>query len=151
MHEIETHRLYSGGEWKPAADGAEFEVHEPYSGKLMARVASGGQADAVAAIEAAEAAFPAWAALSPTARAALFLKAAALYRERSDEIADILSRETGSTISFALFQQTLVVENLEAAAGWVHQPKGETFPSDVEGRLSMSIRRPLGVVACFTP
>ncbi|MFA6124538.1 MAG: aldehyde dehydrogenase family protein [Sphingomonas sp.] len=151
MREIETHRLYSGGEWKDAADGATFDVHEPYSGKLMARIASGGQADATAAIDAAQAAFPAWAAMAPTKRAALFLRAAALYRERSGEIADILSRETGSTISFARFQQTLVVENLEAAAGWVHQPKGETFPTDVEGRLSMSIRRPLGVVACFTP
>ena len=152
MHGIELTASYSaGGEWKPAADSAEFEVHEPYSGKLMSRVASAGAADATAAIDAAQAAFPAWAALSPSKRAALFLKAAALYRERSDEIADILSRETGSTISFARFQQTLVVEDLEAAAGWVHQPKGEIFPSDVDGRLSISIRRPLGVVACFTP
>ncbi|WAC48220.1 aldehyde dehydrogenase family protein [Asticcacaulis sp. SL142] len=151
MTDIKTYSYYAGGEWKGASGDKTFDVIEPYSGKLMSRVADCGGDETRAAIEAAHKAFPDWAAMAPTARAALFLKAAALYRSRMDEIADILSRETGSTISFARFQQTLVVENLEAAAAWVHHPRGETFPSDVPGRFSFSIRRPLGVVACFTP
>ncbi len=151
MSKIETHKQYSGGQWKAAADGASFDVSEPYTGKVMARVANCGEDDARLAIDAAQEAFPAWAAMPPSAKAALFLKAAAIYRSRMDDIADILSRETGSTISFARFQQTLVVENLEAAAAWVHHPHGENFPSDVPGRFSFSVRRPLGVVACFTP
>ncbi|MFN6981070.1 MAG: aldehyde dehydrogenase family protein [Brevundimonas sp.] len=151
MSKIDTHGAHIAGQWTAAHSGATFEVREPYSGALMAQVADCGGDEAEAAIKAAHEAFPAWAAMAPTARAALFLKAAEIYRRRTDEIADILSRETGSTISFARFQQTLVVENLEAAAAWVHHPRGETFPSDVPGRFSFSIRRPLGVVACFTP
>ncbi|MEX2693011.1 aldehyde dehydrogenase family protein [Rhizobium mongolense] len=151
MSDTETHDYLAGGTWKKASGDATFDVLEPYSGKLMSRVASCGGDEARDAIEAAQQAFPAWAAMTASDKAALFLKAAAIYRSRTDEIADILSRETGSTISFARFQQGLVVQNLEAAAGWVHNPRGETFPSDVPGRFSFSIRRPLGVVACFTP
>lgn len=151
MNDIQRHDYFSGGTWKKASGNATFDVLEPYSGKLMSSVAACGRDETRIAIEAAQQAFPIWAAMAPGEKAALFLKAAAIYRSRSEEIADILSRETGSTISFARFQQTLVVQNLEAAAGWVYNPKGETFPSDVDGRFSFSVRRPLGVVACFTP
>ncbi|MCS3747906.1 acyl-CoA reductase-like NAD-dependent aldehyde dehydrogenase [Xanthomonas arboricola] len=151
MSTIQDHGYFSGGQWKQSSGNTSFDVFEPYSGKLMSHVANCGAEEANTAIEAAQQAFPAWAAMPPAKKAALFLKAAAIYRQRSEEIADILSRETGSTISFARFQQSLVVQNLEAAAGWIYNPKGETFPSDVTGRLSFSIRRPLGVIACFTP
>jgi acyl-CoA reductase-like NAD-dependent aldehyde dehydrogenase len=142
---------YIGGAWVPAADGATFEALEPYSRAPFARVAAGGPAEARAAVAAAARAFPAWAATSPAERAGLFFKAAAIVRRRAPEIADMLARETGSTISFASFQQHLVALSLEAAAGWVYQPRGEVFPSDVPGTHSFSIRRPLGVVASFTP
>ena len=59
--------------------------------------------------------------------------------------------ETGSTISFATFQQDLVAATIEQAAGWVYLPKGEVLASNVPGLHSIGVRRPLGVVACFTP
>ncbi|WP_176594238.1 aldehyde dehydrogenase family protein [Sphingobium sp. EM0848] len=149
--DVTTYQYYAGGEWRDAADGATFDVLEPYSRKLMHRIPACGPVETRGAIEAAAKAFPVWSAMTPAAKAALFFKAAAIVRSRMNEIADLLSRETGSTISFSAFQQHLVVESLEAAAGWVYHPRGEVFPTNMPGRHSFSVRRPLGVVASFTP
>ena len=77
-----------------------FEVHEPHSGKLFARVAAGSRADGRAAVDAAAKAFPAWAETTPADKARLFLKAAEIVKRRRSEIAEVLARETGSTVSF---------------------------------------------------
>jgi acyl-CoA reductase-like NAD-dependent aldehyde dehydrogenase len=60
------------------------------------------------AIEAADNAIPAWAAMPAVEKAKLFLRAAENVRRRRDEIAEILARETGSTIPFSTFQHGLV-------------------------------------------
>ncbi len=151
MTEVRTYKYFSNGEWLEPQSGAQFDVVEPYTQNLMARVPAGGPVEVRAAIEAAHRAFPAWADTSPGERAKLFFKAAEIVRRRRTEIADILARETGSTIFFATFQQDLVIESLEQAAGWVYHPRGEVFPSNVPGSHSISVRRPLGVVASFTP
>jgi acyl-CoA reductase-like NAD-dependent aldehyde dehydrogenase len=62
-----------------------------------------------------------------------------------------LAVETGSTISFATFQQDLVAATIEQAAGWMYLPKGEVLESNVPGSHSIGVRRALGVVASFTP
>ena len=151
MAEIPVYNNYIAAGWHPAADERSFDVHEPYSRRPLARVQASTWRDMRAAIEAAHRAFPAWAETSPAERARLFFKAAEIVRRRRAEFADLLARETGSTISFAMFQQELVVQSLEAAAGWVYLPIGEQFPSNIPGSHSFSIRRPLGVVASFTP
>jgi acyl-CoA reductase-like NAD-dependent aldehyde dehydrogenase len=151
MTETPTYKYYAGGKWRDAEGAQRFDDVEPYNGKLFARVAAGGRKEARLAIEAAAAAFPAWALTSPAQRAQLFFKAAEIVRRRRTEIADLLARETGSTIFFATFQQDLVVQTLEQVAGWVYLPKGEVLQSDIPGSHSIGIRRPLGVVASFTP
>jgi benzaldehyde dehydrogenase (NAD) len=60
----------------PARDGATFERRNPLDGTVATRAAAGTVADAIAAVDAARAALPAWAALGPNARRALLLKAA---------------------------------------------------------------------------
>src|ERR1700750_2658320 len=72
--EVKDSRYFAGNQWRNAADNKVFEVHEPYSGKLFARVAAGSRADARAAVDAAANAFPAWADSSPSERAPLFLE-----------------------------------------------------------------------------
>ncbi|HWM06772.1 MAG TPA: aldehyde dehydrogenase family protein, partial [Actinophytocola sp.] len=84
-------------------------------------------------------------------KAALLLKAAEIVKRRSDEIADKLARETGSTLPFSQFQQGLVADTLQQAAGWVYLPKGEVLQSNVPGTHSVGVCRPLGVVVSFTP
>jgi acyl-CoA reductase-like NAD-dependent aldehyde dehydrogenase len=149
--DVKEYSYFAGNQWRKAADNRIFEVYEPYSGKLFARVASASRADARAAVDAAAKAFTAWADSTPAERARLFLKASEIVRRRRTEIAEILARETGSTISFSTFQMDLVAATLQQVAGWVYLPKGEVLETNQPGTHSISLRRPLGVCASFTP
>jgi len=141
----------------PAASGATppgsslFDDFEPYTGNLFARVPDCGLRVAKIAIAAANDAFPAWAGTPPAEKARLFFKAAEIVRRRRGEIAESLARETCSTIPFSTFQQDLVAAALEQAANWVYLPKGEVLQSNLPDTHSIGVRRPLGVVASFTP
>src|SRR5467141_3007032 len=149
--DVKEYGYFAGNQWRQAADDRVFEVHEPYSGDLFARVPAGSRADARIAVDAAAKAFDGWAETTPAEKARLFLKAAEIVRRRRGEIAEVLARETGSTISFATFQQDLVAATLQEAAAWVFLPKGEVLQTNQPGLHSIGVRRPLGVVASFTP
>jgi acyl-CoA reductase-like NAD-dependent aldehyde dehydrogenase len=144
-----TYQWYANGKWRDAP--SLFDDFEPYTGSVYAHAPDCGAEEAKIAIEAANAAFPAWADTPPVEKARLFFKAAEIVRRRRSEIAEILARETGSTIPFSTFQQDLVAATLEQAANWVFQPKGEVLASNQPNTHSIGIRRPLGVVASFTP
>jgi len=146
-----SYQYYAGGQWRDAESKAQFDVLQPYDRAVFARVPAGGRKEAQAAIEAAAAAFPAWSQTTPAERAKLFFKAAEIVKRRRTEIARVLALETGSTISFATFQQDLVAATLEQAAGWVYLPKGQVLETNQPGSHSISVRRALGVVASFTP
>src|SRR5271170_7682776 len=102
--DVKEYGYFAGNHWRKAEGNQVFEVHEPYSGKLFARVAAGTRADGRAAVDAAALAFPGWAETTPAEKARLFLRASEIVKRRRSEIADVLARETGSTISFATFQ-----------------------------------------------
>src|SRR4030081_1906071 len=148
---VTAYKYFAGGEWRSAEGNRLSDVHQPYDQALYARVADGRRAEARIAVDAAAKAFPAWSQTTPAERAKLFFKAAEIVKRRRTEIAQILAQETGSTISFATFQQDLVAATIEQAAGWMYLPKGEVLESNVPGVHSIGVRRPLGVVASFTP
>lgn len=148
---IKEYRYFAGGEWRTAENQKLFDVYRPYDRGLYARVAAGGRPEAKLAVDAAAKAFPSWSQTTPAERARLFFKAAEIVKRRRTEIAEILAIETGSTISFAAFQQDLVAATIEQAAGWMYLPKGEVLETNVPGTHSIGVRRPLGVVASFTP
>src|SRR5712672_1027962 len=145
------YRYFAGGQWRAAENHKLFDVYRPYDRGLFARVAAGGRAEAKLAVDAAAKAFPAWSQTTPAERARLFFKAAEIVKRRRAEIAEILALETGSTISFATFQQDLVAATLQQVAGWVYLPKGEVLETSLPCTHSIGVRRPLGVVASFTP
>lgn len=149
--DVKEYGYFAGNEWRNAVNHEIFEVHEPFSGKIFARVASASRADAHAAVDAAAKAFPSWADSTPAERARLFLRSSDIVRRRRTEIAEILARETGSTISFSTFQMDLVAATLQQVAGWVYLPKGEVLETNQPGTHSIGVRRPLGVCASFTP
>ncbi len=126
---MKTYQYYAGGVWRDAENGRTFDDLEPYSGKIFAKIAAGSRKDMNIALTAAAEAFPAWAATTPAQRAELLFKAAAIIKRRRSEIAEILAKETGSTISFATFQQDLLAGTLEIGAGWAYQIKGEVVAS----------------------
>jgi len=128
-----------------------FEDLDPYTGDVVAQVPAGGAEEARAAVEAAAAAFPAWAESLPAQRQAIFLKAADVLEGRRDEVVDLLARETGCTFGFAMFQMGFVPGLLRQAAAIAYAPVGTVIPSDHPGTLAMGLRRPVGVVAAIAP
>ena len=142
--------LHIGGEWVEASGGKTFEDNDPFTGEVVASVPAGTREDARRAIEAAAAAFPAWSQTPPAARQQIFLKAADILEARSEEIASWLTRETGSTFGFAMFQLHFVPGLFRQAAALPYMPMGEVIPSDT-GAFAMGLRRPAGVVGAISP
>ncbi|MDQ3558000.1 MAG: aldehyde dehydrogenase family protein, partial [Pseudomonadota bacterium] len=91
-------RLYIGGEWRDASDGAEFEVTNPATGELLATVASGTTADAIAAVDAAAAAFDDWAGRKPRERAEILRKAYELIVADKERFARLITLENGKAL-----------------------------------------------------
>ena len=149
--EITEYRLFINGEWSTAEDGELFEDRNPATGELYARVHFGGPGDMQRAIAAADAARAAWGATLASQREAVLLKAANLLEGRIPEIADVLIDEAGSTFGKAMFESGFVVNLLRSAAGECRRIFGETLPADSPGLLSLSIRRPLGVIGGIAP
>jgi acyl-CoA reductase-like NAD-dependent aldehyde dehydrogenase len=128
-----------------------FEDLDPYTGEVVAEVPAGGAEEARQAVEAAAAAFPAWAESLPAERQRVFLKAADVLEGRRDEVVGLLARETGCTFGFAMFQMGFVAGLLRQAAAIAYAPVGTVIPSDHPGTLAMGLRRPVGVVAAIAP
>lgn len=139
------------GKWVDAEDGKTFEDRNPFTDDVFAEVPASTGADARRAIEAAERAFPAWAAIGARSRQALFLNAANILERRTEEIVLILAAETGSAQPFSRFQIQWAVGLLRQAAGYPYLPGGEVVQSDTPGVFAMAVRRPLGVVAGISP
>jgi acyl-CoA reductase-like NAD-dependent aldehyde dehydrogenase len=148
---VKEYRYFAGGQWRSTEGNKLFDVYRPYDRALHARVAAGRKADAQIAVDAAAEAFPAWSQTPPAERARLFFAAAEIVKRRRAEMIEILAQETGSTVSFSTFQQDLISVTIEQAAGWMYLPKGEVLETNLPGTHSIGVRRPLGVVACFTP
>jgi acyl-CoA reductase-like NAD-dependent aldehyde dehydrogenase len=143
-------RQFIGGEWVDPNGGAMFDDLDPFTGEVVARVPAGTREDARRAVEAAAAAFPEWSQTPPAVRQRIFLKAADVLESRSDDVASWLTRETGCTFGFAMFQLQFVPGLFRQAAALGYQPMGEIIPSDT-GAFAMGVRRPLGVVGAIAP
>jgi acyl-CoA reductase-like NAD-dependent aldehyde dehydrogenase len=142
--------LHIGGEWTEASSGETFEDHDPFTGDVVASVPAGTREDARRAIEAAANAFPGWSQTPPAQRQRIFLKAADILESRIEDTASWLTRETGATFGFAMFQLQFVAGLFRQAAALGYQPIGEIIPSDT-GAFAMGIRRPVGVVGAMAP
>jgi acyl-CoA reductase-like NAD-dependent aldehyde dehydrogenase len=113
-------------------------------------VAAATLADADAAVEAAQAAFPAWAALGPGERRARLLKAADALDARRDEFL-AMAGETGAKANWYGFNVMLAANILREAASMTTQIQGSVIPSDVPGSFAMALRQPCGVVLGIAP
>ena len=141
---------FINGKWS-ASGGRTFPVYNPFNDAVVFDVAAGGRAEAEQAVAAAAAAFPAWAALPPMERMRLFMKAADIIDRRLPEIVRTIAIETGGASKYAAFQVRWSSNLMRQAAGWGYMSCGDILPNDTPGRFAMAIRKPLGVVAGFTP
>jgi len=149
--EIRESKQFIGGDWVDAASGDTFDDLDPFTGDVVARVPAGTRADAAKAVDAAAAAFPAWAQSAPAVRQGVFLKAADALESRRDEIVSLLARETGCTFGFGMFQMGFVAGLLRQAAATPYQPIGQVIPSDNPGTFALGVRKPVGVVGAIAP
>ena len=139
------------GERVQAANGAVFERRNPLDGTVATRAPAATIDDARRAVDAAAAAFPAWAAMGPTERRALLMRAAQALEAKGDAFAAAMAAETGASALWAGFNVHLAANGLQEAAAMVTQIAGEIIPSDVPGSLAMGVRQPAGVVLGIAP
>ena len=142
---------FMGGE-RVAASGNRFgDVFDPSTGAVQARVPLASESEVDAVVAAARAAFPAWAATAPPARARILFRFQMLLRDHLDEIARIVSSEHGKTLDDARGSVTRGIEVVEFACGIPQLLKGEHNEGVASGIDSYSFRQPLGVCAGITP
>ena len=142
--------LLIGGKSCPARDGRTFERCNPVTGEVVSRVAAATLEDADAAVAAAQAAFPAWAALAPNERRTRLLAAAELMQARASEFIEAAG-ETGAMANWYGFNVKLAAGMLREAASMTTQINGEVIPSDVPGSFAMALRQPCGVILGIAP
>ena len=130
---------------------AQFERLNPVTGKVATRAPAAGRADVDRAVEAAAAAFPAWAATGPNARRAILLKAADVLDARTPEFIETAMAETGATGPWIGFNVFFAAQMLREAAAMTTQVAGEIIPSDKPGTLAMALREPVGVLVGMAP
>ena len=143
--------LLIGGTDRAASDGKTFDIRNPVSGNAVSRAAAATLEDADAAVAAASAAFPTWAALSPRERRIKLHAAANQMDASAEEFVAIGVEETGGTAGWYHFNVGLAADMLREAAAMTTQISGETIPSNVPGCVAMSIRKPCGVVFGIAP
>ncbi|MBK3635517.1 aldehyde dehydrogenase [Streptomyces sp. MBT97] len=151
--ETDPGRLFIGGQWREAADGARTEVVDPSRGTVVTTVAEAGAADVDAAVRAARTAFDAgqWSGLSGRERGRVLLRVAELIRAEADEIARLESLDVGKPLTLALaVDVTNAAHDYEYFAALAFSLDGATRDTPLNA-LAYTRRGPLGVVAAITP
>ncbi|MCP2011349.1 CoA-acylating methylmalonate-semialdehyde dehydrogenase [Duganella violaceipulchra] len=151
MSNLDTITHYINGVKVDTQSGRYADVFNPALGEPVARVALGTTEEVDAAVRAAEAAFPAWAATPPLTRARVLFKYLQLCQQHTDEFAAMLTREHGKTFADAQGEVARGIEMVEFAVGIPQLLKGEFTDQISRGIDAWSMRQALGVVAGITP
>jgi aldehyde dehydrogenase (NAD+) len=130
-----------------AATEAAMHVVSPATGAVVASVPSGTAQDVGAAVAAARAAWPGWAATAPGDRAQVIASLAQKLTERAEEIARAVTAEIGSPITLSRFAQAALPPMVAASVAGL----AADFPWTEELANSLIIRDPVGVVGAITP
>jgi succinate-semialdehyde dehydrogenase/glutarate-semialdehyde dehydrogenase len=145
-------QLFINGAWRDAADGRTLAVRNPANGQEIGRVAHAARADLDLALDAVSRGFEIWRDYTPAQRSVIMRKAAALMRERADEIAGVMTQEQGKPRIEAKGEAMAAADIIEWFAEEGFRVYGRLVPhrSDISVR-QMVIKDPVGPVAAFTP
>lgn len=143
--------LWIGGARVAPSSGEYFIDRNPEDDSAYARVAAANVADVDRAVRSAHAAFATYGKTLAAEREAWLCRAAALIEQQREEFVALLIDEVGSPFGKAQFEVQYAINCLRAAAGVARRVTGQTIPSEVPGRFSMTVREPLGVVASISP
>ena len=142
---------FINGRAAPGTSGRDGPVYNPATGTLRGRVAFATADETRAAIAAAAAALPGWAATPPLQRARVMFRFKALLEAHADELTQLLTAEHGKVLSDARGELVRGIEVVEFACGIPQLLKSEFTENVGTGIDSWSIRQPVGVCAGITP
>lgn len=142
---------YIAGAWVGADDGATLDVINPATGEVIGQIPKSGQSETMRAIDAAHAAFPAFAAMDLMGRLALLWKLHDALMDNQDSLAELLTREMGKPLAEAKGEIAIGAQYLRWYAEEARRVKGEIVPAGVNGRRILVTKHPVGVVGMITP
>ncbi|MBL9059208.1 MAG: aldehyde dehydrogenase family protein, partial [Mangrovicoccus sp.] len=147
---IEQHMFHIGGAWVAPRDARDFTLIDPSTEEPCGVIALGGAADVDAAVAAARAAFPAWAATPPAERRAVLARLLAIYDARAEDLARAVSLEMGAPIDWARRAQVPAgASNIRPLLAALEDFAFEhPFPPAPSTRILLD---PVGVCALITP
>src|SRR5580765_1093415 len=147
-----TELLIINGEKVAASDGGTFDSIDPSSGEVLATVAKATKADVDRAVDTAHGAFEgkAWGGIAPAERGRIMQRVAAMLRDRSEELADLESRDNGKPLKQARTDVQVAARYFEFFAGIADKIMGNTIPLG-PGYLDFTVREPIGVSAQIVP
>jgi benzaldehyde dehydrogenase (NAD) len=143
--------LLINGKAVKSSNNKTFDRKSPLSGEVATTAAAATKEDAIAAVNAAAKAFPAWSAIGPGARRNILLKAAEILESKTPEFTEASLGETGASNLWTGFNTHFAADILREAAALTTQISGEVIPSEVPGSLAMGFRQPVGVVLGMAP
>jgi acyl-CoA reductase-like NAD-dependent aldehyde dehydrogenase len=151
--DVATVKMLIDGAWREG--GSTYEVRDPYRGDVVCHAPNSTLEDLDAALCAAVAAKPKAAEMPAYERAALLRRVAELSVERAEEIAEVMTRETGKAIKDARAEVERSRETISLSAEEAIRIQGEHIPLDGSamgaGKIAVMLRFPVGVIAGITP
>ena len=126
-------------------------VENPATGAVIGEVPLSGASDVDAAVAAAKAAFPAWAATPADKRVAPLFKLATLIRDNRETIARLITEENGKSLPDARAEVDRTLENVETACGMPVLQQGDKLVGAAPGIDGEVLRLPIGVFAMIAP
>ena len=127
------------------------DVYNPATGEIESKVALASKSDVDKAVAAAKKVLPEWSETPPIQRARILFKYKELIEKNIDELADLVGREHGKTLTDAKGSVIRGLEVVEFACGIPHLLKGEFTEQVGTGVDSFSMRQPVGIAAGITP
>ena len=144
-------KLLIGGEQVESSSKETYEVRNPATGEVVDRAAKGTAKDVMQAIDAAETAFKEWSDVTAEDRGKMLTNACELIKEKSKEIAQLLTLEQGKTLFEANLEIHHLLHGLEFYAGLASKVRGSHVPLPQKNAYGMVIRQPIGLCAGIIP
>ncbi len=142
--------LFIRGEWRDASDGATKTVTNPATDEVLGTIAAATEKDIDAALAAAEAGLNVWRNTGTWERAAKMRRAADLIRERQEDIANLMSLETGKPVVESMGETGAAADQFEWYSEETKRIYGQTIAARTGDSRMAVIYQPVGVVAAFS-
>jgi len=144
-------RCFVGGEWIAAAGGGAIKVDNPATGAIVGSVPALGAPETKRAIDAANAALPAWRAKTAKERAVILRKWFDLMMANQDDLAIIMTAEQGKPLAESRGEIAYAASFIEWFAEEGKRIYGDTIPPFSADRRIVVLKQPIGVCAAITP